>query len=94
MEIHVVQEGVMAFNRLTLNSSGEIVRAPVSSTNLQSEGYDPQRQVLEIEFEHLGEVYRYFGVSRMEYESMLAAQTPGQHFYHYIRLHYPYVRLQ
>lgn len=79
---------------LKINPFGEIVRSPISSTNLQSEGYDPIRQVLEIEFESRGEVYRYFGVSRMEYESMLAAQTPGQHFYHHIRLHYPYVRLQ
>lgn len=82
------------FNRLRIGSNGEIQRNPISSENLASQGYDPRRRVLEIEFIHLREVYRYFGVSRADYDAMMNAHTPGQYFYHFIRLRFPYVRIQ
>lgn len=82
------------FNRLKIDRNGQIDRSTIASTNLESQGYDPKNKILEIEFLHMREVYRYFNVSRADYDAMMNAHTPGQHFYHHIRLRFPYVRIQ
>lgn len=80
--------------RLKFNEHFHIVRQDVSSSNLKEVGYDEKRQTLEVEFLHLGEVYRYYAISRHTFESMMGASTPGQYFYHFIRESYPYIRIQ
>ena len=82
------------FNRLKINRRGEIEREDISSSNLESQGYSERWKILEIEFQHSGEVYRYFGISKRVYEDMLNGHTPGQFFYHHIRKKFPYVRVQ
>ncbi|MCO6453562.1 MAG: KTSC domain-containing protein [Caldilineales bacterium] len=54
-------------------------RTFVSSSNLASVGYDPQRQVLEIEFRN-GSVYQYFGVPQSIYSGLMAAASHGRYF--------------
>lgn len=84
----------MASVRVRLKWNGQIDRDFIASSNLRSAGVSGRFEVLEVEFLHAGEVYRYYGVSQQDYDAMLNAGTPGQYFYHHIRLRYPYVRIQ
>jgi hypothetical protein len=52
-------------------------RDPVNSSSLNSVGYDPKRQVLEVEFVD-GDVYQYFDVPRQTYEAFLQAESMGR----------------
>lgn len=64
-------------------------RQAVESTNIKSVGYDPEDEVLEIEF-HSGGVYQYLGVPPAVYEGMLAARYFGE----FVRLRYPYEKVR
>jgi len=54
-------------------------RTPVSSSNLASVGYDPNRGVLEVEFLS-GSVYQYFGVPESLYQGLMSASSHGSYF--------------
>lgn len=60
-------------------------RVSVQSSNISSVGYDPATSALEIEFHH-GGVYQYYGVPRQVYEGLMAAESKGSYFHHYIKL--------
>ncbi len=64
-------------------------RQPVSSTSIHSVGYEPKKQVLEIEFQS-GEVYDYFDVPREVYVDLMHADSHGQYFIQHIRDEYRY----
>jgi len=51
-------------------------RAPVSSSNLASVGYDPASQTLEVEFNNSG-VYQYYNVPQFMYDQLMQAPSPG-----------------
>ncbi len=59
-------------------------RNPVSSTSLRSVGYDPEHQLLEIEFTS-GRVYRYRNVPSEEYTQLMRSESHGQYFNSRIR---------
>lgn len=59
-------------------------RIPVSSSNIASIGYDPDRRVLEIEFLN-GSVYQYFGVPESLYRGLMNASSHGSYFDSYIK---------
>lgn len=67
-------------------------RTPVSSSNLASVGYDPQRNILEVEF-HSGSVYQYYGVSEPVYRGLMSASSHGSYFSTYIRNSYRYSQI-
>jgi len=52
-------------------------RTPVTSSNINSIGYDPQSGTLEVEFTS-GDVYQYFNVPEHLYNGLLQAASPGQ----------------
>lgn len=54
-------------------------RYPVASSSLRAVGYDPQHQVLEVEF-HDGHVYRYEQVPAQLVSNLLAADSLGGYF--------------
>ena len=68
-------------------------RQAVESTNIKSIGYDPEDEVLEVEF-HSGGGYHYVGVPAAGYEGMLAARSKGRYFGDFIRLRYPYEKIR
>lgn len=71
-----------------------MTRIPVSSSNLAAVGYDPVRQVLEIEF-HSGSIYQYDGVPSSIYQGLMAAGSHGQYFDAYIKKGgYPYRQIR
>ena len=54
-------------------------REYVQSSNLVSVGYDPDGQVLEIEFNG-GRVYAYLNVPQFEFDRLMASTSKGQYF--------------
>lgn len=68
-------------------------RQAVESSMIRSVGYDPDRQILEIEFVKSGDVYQYRDVPKVVYQELLAATSHGQYFQARIRGEYPYQKL-
>jgi len=64
-------------------------RQPVSSSNLRSVGYDPDRSVLEIEF-HSGGVYQYTAVPPGVHQGLMSASSKGTYFHQNIKSSYSY----
>lgn len=68
-------------------------RTPVSSSNLQSVGYDSSQNRLEIEF-HGGRVYQYTGVPESIYRGLMNAKSHGTYFHRNIKNRYPYSQIR
>lgn len=64
---------------------------PVSSSNLQSVGYDPDEEKLVILFKR-GGTYTYEGVSQSDYDGLMSASSVGQFFNENIKNVYPFTR--
>ncbi|MTC37209.1 KTSC domain-containing protein [Providencia alcalifaciens] len=65
-------------------------RVPVSSSNLQSVGYDPATHVLEVAF-HSSGVYQYSNAPAHIHSGLMSASSKGQYFDAYIKkAGYPY----
>ena len=67
-------------------------RENVSSSNLASVGYDANKEILEIEFNH-GGIYQYFDVPINEYEALMSADSHGKYFAANIRNDYEYSKI-
>lgn len=67
-------------------------RDPVTSSSLNSVGYDPKRQILEVEFVD-GDVYQYFDVPRQTYEAFMQAESMGQFMNWRIKGYHSYRRI-
>lgn len=65
---------------------------PVSSSNLDSVGYDPDTQTLEVSFKS-GGLYSYAGVPQSVYDGLMAADSHGGYFWANIRDQYPTTKL-
>ena len=64
-------------------------RKQVQSSNLVSVGYDPESQVLEVEFKG-GSVYNYLGVPAVVAEGLERASSPGRYLNEEIKPRYSY----
>ena len=62
-------------------------RVPVASSFLSSVGYDPDQQVLSIEFAS-GKVIRYRGVPAEIHQELMDAESKGKYFGSVIRRNY------
>jgi uncharacterized protein len=67
-------------------------RLHVDSSNIESIGYDPQNQTLEIEFQN-GYVYQYFDVPETVYQNLMAAGSHGEYFSDYVKGFFRYARI-
>ncbi len=67
-------------------------RYNTASSNIRSEGYDPQTQTLEVEFIN-GAIYQYYGVPENIHDQMMKEQSKGRFLNTYIRNQYPYSRV-
>lgn len=59
-------------------------RQSINSTDLNSVGYDPDSQTLEIEF-NSGGIYQYFNVPETVYNALMNANSHGKYFNQNIR---------
>lgn len=64
-------------------------REPIDSSSARSVGYDPEREILEVEFPD-GDVYRYFDVSLEEYADLRTADSFGEQLNHRIKPSHEY----
>ena len=75
------------------------MRTQVSSSLLQSVGYDPATRTLELQFKpkkdgEVGKVYRYADVSQDAYDRFLAAPSLGSHFLKQIKHNHPCTKVE
>lgn len=76
------------------SAKGYIVkRVSVTSSNLESVGYDETTQILEVAFKH-GGIYRYFDVPIEVYSALIVAASVGSFFAQNIKNQYRYERVQ
>lgn len=68
-------------------------RVSVSSSNLASVGYDPEKLLLEIEFNE-GSIYQYFNVPQIEFNQLMRAESHGEYFSEYIRDTFDYEQIR
>lgn len=59
-------------------------RKIVSSSDIESIGYDSTSRVLEIEF-HSGGVYQYSSVPENVYENLMRASSHGKYFHEFVK---------
>jgi len=64
-------------------------RVPVESTMIASVGYDPDKHILEVEF-NSGAIWHYLDVPPEEYAGLMAAESKGRYMHTHI-LHGAYV---
>lgn len=67
-------------------------RQHVTSSDLQSVGYDPDTGTLEIRF-HSGGTYRHFGVPARVHASLMDASSHGRYFHRHIKGAYKYSKV-
>ena len=75
-----------------IETSPAMTRTAVVSSNLAGVGYDASTQTLEVEFQN-GNVYQYFDVPQVAYESLIGAESVGRFFNAEIRGSYRYARM-
>lgn len=61
-----------------------IERTPVSSSNIQSVGYDADGKLLAVEFKD-GSIYHYHDVPKDAYDDLMAAKSLGGHLHKNIK---------
>lgn len=66
---------------------------PVSSSNVDSVGYNEEQQILYVRFLN-GSLYIYKGVNTYEYDGLLNAPSVGSYLHRNIRNAYPYERIE
>lgn len=66
---------------------------PVSSSNVDSIGYNEEQQVLYVRFLN-GSLYIYKGVNAYEYDGLLNAPSVGSYLHRNIKNAYPYERIE
>ncbi len=61
-------------------------RESVSSSLIDSVGYDAEERVLEVELQD-GKVYRYVDIPESTYEGLMSADSHGRYFNAHVRGH-------
>jgi hypothetical protein len=69
-----------------------LIRQPVQSSNIDSIGYDPEENILQIKF-NSGGIYNYHNVPRRVYTTLLAAPSKGKYFHSDIKSKFKYVKV-
>ncbi len=67
-------------------------REHVESSNIESIGYEPDNQTLEIEFLN-GSLYQYFDIPQHIYEEMMSADSQGKYLAQNIKGVYRYSKV-
>lgn len=68
-------------------------RVPVNSTNILSVGYDPDSQMLEVEFA-TKRIYRYSSVPPHVYAGLMQTESHGKYFLQKIANIYSYIEVK
>ncbi|MFA5188286.1 MAG: KTSC domain-containing protein [Patescibacteria group bacterium] len=68
-------------------------RQSVNSTDLKSVGYEPQTNILEIEFKK-GSIYQYSEVPDYIYTGLIGAASHGKYFNAHIKKHFSFRKIR
>ena len=68
-------------------------RVSVTSSNLNSVGYDSQKEILKIEF-HSGGIYQYFDVTSKIYDELMTAPSHGKYFARVIKPRFKWTQIR
>lgn len=71
---------------------GLMDRTEVSSSNIESIGYDKSKKILELEFKR-GDIYQYKGVPDNIFQNLLRASSHGKYFNAHIKDKYPTIKI-
>lgn len=69
-----------------------MTRIAVTSSNVESVGYDLNTQTLEVEFKN-GNIYQYFDIPETIYDAMVKADSAGKFLINNIKGVYRYARV-
>ena len=69
-----------------------MIRQPVNSSNIDSVGYDPDKNILQIKFKS-GGIYNYHDVPKRIYTTMIAAPSKGKYFHQEIKGNFKFVKV-
>ncbi|QZY53818.1 KTSC domain-containing protein [Crassaminicella profunda] len=69
-----------------------MTKVKVHSNTIQSVGYDPTNQILEITFVS-GETYQHHGVPQIIYNNLIHSSDIGYYLHYHVRNEYPYERI-
>lgn len=58
---------------------------PVTSSNLESVGYDPETRLLAVKFKRGGAVYHYEDVDPHHFDAIQQAESAGKYFHEHLR---------
>lgn len=61
------------------DETGKIKMIPLDSSNLASAGYDPENELLRVQF-HNGQVWEYSGVPESKFIELTTAPSAGRYF--------------
>ena len=75
-----------------LGMRAEMIRTPVTSTDIASVGYDESTLTLEIEFV-TGSIYQYFDVPSTVHSNLMSASSHGKFFHAEIRGKFRYAKM-
>lgn len=67
-------------------------RVQVTSSNIDSIGYDEETSRLEVKFKN-NTIYLYSGVPKHEFTALIAAPSHGKHFNAFIKNKYAFTKL-
>lgn len=70
-----------------------MLREPVSSSNIESIGYDLDSSILEIAFLNSG-IYEYYSVPEFIYDGIMSASSKGSYFHQNIKGKYQYKKIR
>ena len=69
-------------------------RIPVSSSTIDSIGYDPESAILEIEFQNRS-IYLYFDIPPYIHDDLMSASSHGRYFNALIKKsHFSYMKIR
>jgi hypothetical protein len=68
-------------------------RIPVKSESIASIGYEPAKQILEVEFRSR-ELYHYYGVPQRVFVQFMKAESKGRYFMRWVREKYRYKKIE
>jgi hypothetical protein len=75
-----------------LENNNMLKRIEVTSSNIDSIGYNSEEQILEVCF-HNRNIYRYFNVPQHIYDNLMSAASHGKYFNANIRNSYTYKQI-
>jgi len=64
------------------------------SSLINSEGYNPDMQILEIQFKNNGRIYQYYGIQPSIYHDFKRSASPGNYLKTFIEQYYAYKEIE